>query len=132
LNGSLSPGTATYGVANNAHKKHLKDAHQKIIDAAQLAKFNPLDMPDPPHLIVSNLLEDYEIDNPISFFELFFGDEQYELLTTNTNKYARAYPTIFPEKRRRGWVDVTVADIKVYIALLMWFGLYRHKDPHSH
>ena len=56
-------------------------------------------MPDPPRLMRTILPEDCEIDNPISFFELFFGEEQYELLATNTNKYAKAYPTIYPEKK---------------------------------
>jgi hypothetical protein len=98
LNGNLSPDKATYGAANNAHKKHLRQVHEMVMDSAELEKFNPLEMPDPPRQMRSILPEECAIDNPMSFFELFFGEEQYELLTKNTNKYALAFPTIFPEK----------------------------------
>ncbi|PMD15241.1 hypothetical protein NA56DRAFT_354308 [Hyaloscypha hepaticicola] len=132
LNGGISPETATYGTANNAHKKHMQISHRQIMDSAKLAPFEPLEMPDPPRLMTTNLPEDCEIDNPISFFEIFFNEGIYELLAKNTNKYARAWSSIYPEKKPPPWTDVTVEEIKVYIALLIWFGIYRHKDPYSH
>jgi hypothetical protein len=48
LNGDLTLGGATYGTANNRHKKYLRDAYKNIINSAVLNNdFEPLPIPDP-------------------------------------------------------------------------------------
>ena len=133
LNGDITPGGATYGAANNRHMKHMRQIHEKVVDKAQIDdSFEPLEMPDPPRPMETRLPEDCDIREPISFFELFFGEEQYESLARNTNNYARAYPDIFPGKQRRHWTETNSAEIKVYIALLIYMGINHNNDPKAH
>lgn len=102
LNGDITPGGATYGTANKAHAKYMRTVYEEVINSAQVdSTFVPLEMPDPGRKMRTLLPEDCDIQDPISFFELFFGEEQYELLAKNTNKYAAAYPEQHPDKRPR-------------------------------
>ena len=56
-------------------------------------------MPDPARLMRTLLPKDYDIRDLISFFELFFREEQYKILARNTNKYAAAYPDLHPNRK---------------------------------
>jgi hypothetical protein len=133
LNGDLTPGGATYGTANNRHKKHLRDAHENIINGAVIDdEFEPLPMPDPARPIEAHLPDSCVIDDPATFFELFLGDEQYDLMVRNTNKYTEAYPTLYPRNSTRPFKPTCRQEIKVYIALLIYMGIHRHNNPKSY
>ena len=111
----------------------MRDIHEQVINKAQLDdSFEALEMPDPERPIQSRLPDDCDINDPISFFSLFFGEEQYELLARNTNKYAAAYPSIFPAREHRYWKPTDSDEIKVYLALLIFMGINCYKDPKSH
>jgi hypothetical protein len=60
-----------------------------------------IEMLDLARLMRVMLLEDYDIRDLISFLNIFLGDEQYELLALNTNKYIVAYLEVYPNKRVR-------------------------------
>lgn len=133
LNGNITPGGATYGAANNRHAKHMRKLHKEIIDSAQIdGSFVLIEMPNPARKMSTVLPEDCDIKDLISFFELFFREEQYELLAKNTNKYAAAYPEIYPDKKPKPWKDTTASEIKIYVALLIYMGINKNNDPQAH
>jgi hypothetical protein len=97
LNRDLTLGGATYGTANNRHKKHLRDAYKNIINSTVINnKFKPLLILDLARPIEAHLPNSYVINNPTTFFKLFLGDKQYDLIVRNTNKYTEAYLTLYP------------------------------------
>jgi hypothetical protein len=58
---------------------------------------------------------------PISIFMLFFTDEIFNQLVENTNSYAI-------EKGAgtgRGWYPLTIPELKIWIALLIYMGLFK-------
>ena len=58
-------------------------------------------MLDLARLIRTLLPKSCNIRDLISFFKLFFREEQYDLLTINTNKYAAVYPELYLDKKPR-------------------------------
>jgi hypothetical protein len=62
---------------------------------------------------------------PIVIFRLFFSYLQYQLLCDNTNAYAKA-------KEARGgsrhWYDVTINEMKVFFACMIWMGIKRTRS----
>jgi hypothetical protein len=47
-----------------------------------------MDMSNPPRLIRARLSNSCDIKNPATFFEMFIGDKQFDMLTRYTNAYA--------------------------------------------
>ena len=47
-NEGLDEEAVTYEAVHNRHKKHMRKAHEDIINSAKLEPFRPLSMPDPP------------------------------------------------------------------------------------
>ena len=58
-------------------------------------------MPEPARPMETYLPDSCVIDNPMTFFELFLGDKQYDIVVKNTNKYAAVYPTLYPGNSQR-------------------------------
>lgn len=76
LNGNITPSGVTYSTANNRHAKHIRKLHEKVIDNIQVdGSFVPIKMPNLACRISTILITTCDIKNPISFFELFFGEE---------------------------------------------------------
>jgi hypothetical protein len=46
-----------------------------------------MDMPNPPYPLRARLLDDYNIKRLETFFLMFIGDEQFDLLARNINVY---------------------------------------------
>jgi hypothetical protein len=61
-------------------------------------------MPNPPRPIRARLSDSCDIKNPATFFEMFMGDKQFDMLTRYTNTYAQYQLANFPaqHKRRKG------------------------------
>jgi Transposase IS4 len=60
------------------------------------------------------------------FFKLFFSDAVVEIISKETNAYAdfhRQNPPL-SEQATRHWVPTTIAEIRVYIGINLYFGLY--------
>ena len=63
----------------------------------------------------------------MKFFELFLDEAFYEYLKTQTNLYAQQYLSAnsdLPEySRHRKWIDVTIPEMKKFIALYLLTGI---------
>jgi hypothetical protein len=55
-------------------------------------------MPNPPRLIRARLSNSYNINKPATFFEMFIGDKQFDMLVYYTNTYAQYQLANFPER----------------------------------
>jgi hypothetical protein len=91
LNGNIDAEMATYRVVNNRYIKAMRVTHERIIDNAKLNEYKPLEMPDPPRLIRTHLLNFTNIKDLASFFEMFMKDEDFDVIVANTNKYIEQY-----------------------------------------
>ena len=89
LNEGLDANIANYGTANNYYMKRLYEAYKRIIDSIKLEAFQPLNILVSPRLIRAHLPDLCIVKDLASFFEVFLREEDYNLLATNTNKYAK-------------------------------------------
>jgi hypothetical protein len=48
-----------------------------------------MDMPNPPRLMRARLSDSCDINKPATFFKMFIGDEQFDMLARYTNAYAQ-------------------------------------------
>ena len=79
-------------------------------------------------------------ENPemIDFFRLIMNDEFFELLVTETNRYARAFldseqgQNLKPNSRLRSRDNVDVDDMKRFIGIVIAMGLVEHLDIHDY
>ncbi len=70
------------------------------------------------------LLPFTSITTPIHFFTLFFTDEVFNTLVSNTNAYAEAKNArVGCYGKGRLWRSVSQLDLQVYIALLIYMGV---------
>jgi hypothetical protein len=101
LNTAIDADIANYGAAHNHHMKRLREAHEKIINSAILEAFRPMKLLDLPRLMRAYLPDSCIVKDPISFFEMFLRDEDYDLIITNINKYIIEYLTLYPRNSHR-------------------------------
>ena len=70
--------------------------------------------------------------SPMNFFELFLDEAFYEYLKTQTNLYAQQYLSANPDlpeySRHRKWVDVTIPEMKKFIALYLLTGIIQKPE----
>jgi len=67
------------------------------------------------------------IPNGTTLFSRFFTDEVWELLVTETNRYAHAHPSIKPTPR--GYDDVDVNEMEAFVGILILMGILRLPRP---
>ncbi|KAG4428794.1 hypothetical protein IFR05_015720 [Cadophora sp. M221] len=121
FNNDITEQIATFGAETNRQKKHLRKAHQTIVESAEVEDgFEPIDVPERP--LVAHLPDEVVIDDPASFFRMFFGEEQFEGFVENTNKYAIHWRTENPDTKRHTFKPVSTQEMKVYVALLVFIG----------
>jgi hypothetical protein len=68
---------------------------------------------------------------PMDFFYLLFDEGMWDILVTETNKYAQRRienENLKPYSRLNDWCDVTVDEMKVFFALVIAMGLVRKSD----
>jgi hypothetical protein len=99
--------------------------------------YQPFEHPQPAHkreLLLppefcqqeSNGLQ--KAQTPLSYFKLFFTDAEFETIAVNTNAYRAKKIEEHPEwenGRGKRWKDVTRGEMKVFVGLLIYMGLYR-------
>ena len=79
----------TKGATINKQRKHLRSAHENIINNAQIKDgFILLDMPSPPRPLRFLTPLGVTLLDPASFFKIFFKEEDYDIFTRNTNDFA--------------------------------------------
>ena len=73
---------------------------------------------------------------PIQYFYLFFTTSLLNSIVTQTNNYARNFlhsqKNISPHSRILKWTDVTVTELKVFIAYLLNMGIKRQPTISSY
>jgi len=122
---------ATFGAETNRQKKHLRKAHETIMNAGGVEDgFTPLNVPERP--LIAHLPVGANLDDPASFFRMFFGEEQFEGFVDCTNKYARNWESENPESNRPTFRPVSIQEIKVYVALLIFLGYQGNGRPKDH
>lgn len=82
--------------------------------------FEPLKMAEPFPPTVE-LPPEVNIESPYSLFALFFSDDLIALLSSNTNKYAKAKNA---GQFGREWHETTTSDIKIFLAILIYMGVH--------
>ena len=68
---------------------------------------------------------------PLDFFNILFDQGMWEIMVTETNRYAETRinsQCLKPFSRLRNWTDVTVDEMKVFISLTLAMGLVRKPD----
>lgn len=82
--------------------------------------FEPLEMVEPfsPSIQIP---PETNLSSAYSLFSLFIPEELIALLSTNTNKYAQNKDA---GNTGREWHDTTVADIKSFLAILIYMGVH--------
>jgi hypothetical protein len=80
--------------------------------------FKPLEHPDRAPVITCSTPKD-----ALALFELFFTEDMWQLLVTNTNKNAHKER---PDRgsKARIWYDTTVSEIYSYLAIRIYMGLH--------
>ena len=67
-------------------------------------------------------------NNPMEFFEMFFNENIFELIVTETNRFAKQFldaklETLPTNSRMRKWFDASINEMKVFIGLLILQGV---------
>ena len=89
MNGDVSFEDAVFGCQTNRQAKHLHQAHESIMSNNQIdTSFEAMDMPNPPRPMRARLSDSCDINKPATFFKMFIGDEQFDMLARYTNAYA--------------------------------------------
>ena len=63
---------------------------------------------------------------PANFFDLFFTDDIYKLISENTNKFTLNHREN-TEKRQREWVDLIPYELRVFVGAIIYMGV--HEEP---
>jgi hypothetical protein len=117
LNTAIDADITNYRAIHNHYIKRLREAYKKIIDSAILEVFRLIKLLDLPRPIRAYLPDSCIVKDPISFFEMFLRDEDYNLIITNTNKYTIEYPTLYPRNSHWVFKPTNRQEIKVLIAI---------------
>ena len=62
-------------------------------------------------------------DTPGRFFQLFFTNSTLEVIKQNTNHYA--YMKGAGEPGHRRWKDMTIAELKIFLGLVIYMGVFK-------
>src|SRR5438045_5278572 len=113
--------------AEQFHAEQLNQLHSRIKSQAQtpIPTFPKLPWHWPFRNFDVRILPDY-IESPLHYFELFWGLEIWDLLVQNTNAYAQfkeAWHKENNESKVQWWKSITVYEMRVFIALLIYIGI---------
>ena len=82
-------------------------------------------MPIPStHPPILHLPSNTNVDDPYALFSLFWPEKMWDVLTVNTNLYAVQQRMKSSEERQRPWHDTCSAELKVFVGILIYMGLY--------
>ena len=110
----------------------MRETHERIINSVKLDEYEPLDMPDPSCPMRSHLPDSAKVEDPGSFFDMFLKDEDFDMITANTNKYAEQYLTRYPKASQQRFQPTNQTEIKVYFTILIYIGIHRQNNPKAH
>ena len=81
-------------------------------------------MPNPPRLLHSHLPDSANVKDPLSFFDLFLKDDDFNEIIMNTNKYAEDYTRKYQDTSQWRFNPINRSEIKVYFAILIYIGIH--------
>ncbi|PMD42399.1 hypothetical protein L207DRAFT_622423 [Hyaloscypha variabilis F] len=67
--------------------------------------------------------------HPFDYFSLFFTHDLFRTITTNTNQYAGIQQIHVPQERVRGWTNLLVEELYVFIGSIIYMGV--HEEPQA-
>ena len=108
--------------------RRLVQLHAEIKARAQLPDptYQKLSRSWPARPFDVRILPDY-VQYPIHYFELFWGPEVWNTLVENTNAYAQykgaQHKENKTEEKSRWWKAVTLYEMRIFIALLIYIGI---------
>jgi hypothetical protein len=120
---SIAPSTASPTPPPVMPKKEEKlDLAQMLreIPPYQDVLFEPLQITDAFSSSIQ-IPSETDINSAYSLFSLFISEESIALLSTNTNKYAKAKDA---GQTGRDWHETTTAKIKIFLAILIYMGVH--------
>ena len=110
------------------HTAKLAQLHADIKARAELPDptYEKLSRSWPTRPFDVRILPDH-VQHPIHYFELFWGSEVWSTLTENTNAYAQYKEARHKEnkggEKSRWWKAVTLYEMRIFIALLIYIGI---------
>ena len=110
------------------HAAQLAQLHAEIKARAELPvpTYEKLSRSWPPRPFDVRILPD-DVRDPIDYFELFWGLEVWSTLIENTNAYAQYKKARHKENKTEGktrwWKAVTLYEMRIFIALLIYIGI---------
>jgi hypothetical protein len=65
--------------------------------------------------------------HPFDYFSLFFTQDLFQTITTNTNRYANIQRLQVAQERAREWTDLLVEELYVFLGVIIYMGV--HEEP---
>jgi hypothetical protein len=65
--------------------------------------------------------------HPFDYFSLFFTHDLFQMITTNTNRYANIQRLQVAQERAREWTDLLVEELYVFLSAIIYIGV--HEEP---
>ena len=94
------------------------------------AEFKPLYCPPFEHKI--ELPTGVESNNSFAIWSLFFTKDQLEIIAQNINFNAQLQFTPNRGPRARKWKNISVEELYIYLAILIYMGLHPENDIESY
>jgi hypothetical protein len=103
-------------------KRPLEEVMADIPDPKRV-KFDPLPIPS-KHPPILRLPPTIDTDDPYALFTLFWPEKMWTTIATNTNLYASEKRFSAKERRQRAWHGTSPAELKAFVGILIYMGLY--------
>ena len=119
------------GVRISISRNKMKEQQKRVLEDKWKTEDHPPVIPDftGNHGLKVDLPPE---PSPMDFFELFLDGAFCEHLKTQTNLYAQQYMSANPDlpeySRHRKWVDVTIPEMKKFIALYLLTGIIQKPE----
>ena len=122
-----SPWTPEAQLKAQINAAHLAQLHAEIKARAKVPNPSYPKLPRswPPRPFDVRPLPDY-VQDPIHYFELFWTSEVWNTLVENTNAYAQYKEARYKKnfkKKSRWWKPVTLYEMRIFIALLIYMSI---------
>ena len=119
------------GVRISISQNEMKEQQKRALEDKWKTEDHPPVIPD----FTGNLGLKVDLPtepSPMDFFELFLDEAFYEYLKTQTNLYVQQYLSanhdLTEYSRHRKWVDVTIPEMKKFIALYLLTGIIQKPE----
>jgi hypothetical protein len=122
------PFNSTPQASQAAKALSLKDILLQLGPIAEV-QFDPFH-PEPKQLPKAQLPSSFpQNPHPFNYFSLFFTPNLFQIITSNTNRYASAQRLHIPakEKKAREWTDLLLEELYVFIGTIIYMGV--HEEP---